>query len=129
MNRSTPLAAVTAFLLLLSLSAFAAPTTIQFRGQDISYEGAELKWIGEKTSPTVELLLIYTNCAPDAINTFWASRNVTARILVVGGGGAGGYGSTGTTNPGGGGGGKKLENRGKGRGNPRLLFLNEHIIE
>ena len=132
LNRSTPLAAAAALLLLAPLATFAAETEIIFRGQKIWVEGVSeadgtIKWIGDKTAGDAELLLIYKNSDAGAVNTLRTSVGAEARVLVVGGGGAGGYGTTTTTNPGGGGGGGEvieLENNGTRRGNSApFLYL------
>ena len=95
--------------LLFAFAANAAPQQLDFRGAKIAVEGVGSNYLYVKGSPnsgTEELILVWTNCAPTAVNTITLpSDDIEAQLLLVGGGGAGGYGTTGGTNPGGGGGG------------------------
>ena len=101
-------------LFLIPSLLHAAEEEITFRDEKIYVEGlSAMEWIGAPDDPDAELLLIYSNAAPSAVNTLRSERAFAARMLLVGGGGAGGYGTTGTSNPGGGGGGgevKDIEN-------------------
>ena len=107
MRSLSAVAAVMVVTLLAPWCATAAETNIKFRGQDIWYQGADVKWIGEPTAGDAELLLIFKD--PAAVKTFRTSYDVEARVLAVGGGGAGGTvrssATTYTKHPGGGGGG------------------------
>ena len=109
LKRSTRLAAAAA-LLFASASAVAQP--LNFRGETINVNGVGENFTyvkGDPGSGTEELILVWTNAAPNAGNTITLpSDGIEAQVLLVGGGGAGGYGTTGTSNPGGGGGGGQV---------------------
>lgn len=106
---------------------------IKFREQKIIVEGVDegnYTYVnGEPNSGTEELILVWTNCALDAINTLTVSNNIEARMLLVGGGGAGGYDTTISPNPGGGGAGGYGTNNssnpggGGGGGSVKLEFI------
>ena len=95
----------------LATAVFAAEQPTLFRGQTVWTDGAEIRYVEDSSAPDSELLLIYKNAEPGAVNTFRTSAAVEARVLAVGGGGAGGGGTTTTTNPGGGGGGGQVVER------------------
>lgn len=119
-SRGVQPAVAVAFIAFASLCSFAAEEEITFRGQQIYTEGLSAKvWVGDPEASDAELILIYSNAAPGAVNTLRTDRSIEARMLLVGGGGAGGYGSTSANYPGGGGGGGQvldLENSGYGAG-------------
>ena len=82
-------------------------TPIPFHGKDgaIFVQGDPIiHWIGDPAAMNSELVLVWTNSAPDAVNRLRTTLKTEARVLVVGSGASGGFGTTGT-NPGGGGGG------------------------
>lgn len=95
----------------LATAVFAAEQPTLFRGQTVWTDGAEIRYVEDSSALDSELLLIYKNAEPGAVNTFRTSAAVEARVLAVGGGGAGGGGTTTTTNPGGGGGGGQVIER------------------
>ena len=106
LNRGARLAAAAA---LLAFAPAAVARQLDFRGTKIEVEGVDegnYAYVkGDPNSGSEELILVWTNCAPGAINKLVVPYNIEAQMFLVGGGGAGGYGTTGTTNPGGGGGG------------------------
>ena len=102
-------AAILGFVFFAPLGSRAAEEEILFRNQKIYTEGLSAKvWIGDPMAMDAELILIYSNAAPSAVNTLRTDLSIEARMLLVGGGGAGGYGTTGAGNPGGGGGGGQV---------------------
>ena len=103
--------AVAAAFIAFAPALWAAEEAITFQGKTIWVEGVSAtNWVGHS-----ELILIYSNAAPDAVNILRTDNPFEARMLLVGGGGAGGGGTTDGWDPGGGGGGGQvvdIENNG-----------------
>ena len=112
--------AVAAAFIAFAPALWAAEEAINFQGKTIWVEGVSAtKWVGD-----TELILVYSNAAPDAVNTLRTENPFEARMLLVGGGGAGGGGTTDGWDPGGGGGGGQvldLENSGYPVGTYRIV--------
>ena len=116
--RSLSAVAAVFMVTLLAPGRAGAINQLDFRNQKIGVSGIDVGQYayvkGEANSGEEELIIAFTNCAPDVVNSFTLPFNAEIQMFLVGGGGAGGYGTTGTTYPGGGGGAgevKVVENR------------------